>query len=72
MAEVEAVLATLVATGLVLEHKGEDTRTRCGVNPRKVSEIRVLLKERGRIFAGQGPPSTRDRAGVNKPGERKG
>lgn len=55
MAELEEVLAELVATGLVLERKGKDTRTRYGVNPRKVSEIRALLKEWGRDPARQGP-----------------
>jgi len=33
MAEVEAVLAELVATGVVLEVKGKDGRTRYGVDP---------------------------------------
>lgn len=47
MAEVEEVFAELIATGLVLEHKGKDARTRYGVNPQKVSEIRALLKEQG-------------------------
>ena len=45
MAELEEVLAELVATGLVLECKGKDARTRYGVNLQKVSEIRALLKE---------------------------
>lgn len=55
MAEIEAVLAGLVAAGLVLEHRGKDARTRYGVNPRKVSEIHALCKEWGRALACQGP-----------------
>ncbi|MGE0682001.1 MAG: hypothetical protein AB7P69_14020 [Candidatus Binatia bacterium] len=48
MAELEEILAELVARGLVLECKGNDTQTRYDVNPWKVSEIRALLKERMR------------------------
>jgi hypothetical protein len=44
MAELEETLAELVATGLVLEYKEENTRTRYSINPRKLSEIRALLK----------------------------
>ena len=39
MAELEAVLAELVATGWVLEQKGTDGRTRFGVNPQTLSDI---------------------------------
>lgn len=45
MAEVEAVIAELVATGVVLEVKGKDGRTRYGVDPQKLSEIGTYLKE---------------------------
>ena len=39
MADLEAVLAELVATGWVLEQKGTDGRTRFGVNPLTLSDI---------------------------------
>ena len=48
MAELEEMLAEFIATELVLKHKGKDGRTRYSLNPRKVSEIRALLKEWGR------------------------
>ena len=45
MAEVEAMLAELVATGVVLEVKGKDGRTRYGVDPQTLSETGAHLKE---------------------------
>ena len=45
MAEVEAVLAELAATGMVLAEKGKDGRTRYGVDPQKLSEIGAHLPE---------------------------
>lgn len=64
MAELEAVLAELVATGLVLEREGKDAQTRYEVNPWKVSEIRaLLLKEWGRDPAYQGPTAAHSPVG---------
>ena len=48
--ELEEMLAEFVATGLVLEHRGKGARTYYRMNPRKVSEIRALLKG-GRLFS---------------------
>lgn len=61
MAEVEEVLAELVATGLVLERKGKDARTRYSVDPRKLSEIRALLKEQC------GEPDRKGHTSANSP-----
>src|SRR5262245_51456047 len=44
-AEVEAVLAELVATGMVREVKEKDGQTRYGVEPQKVRAIETHLKE---------------------------
>jgi len=45
-AEVRAVLAELVARGLVLERCGGDSRIQYRINPDKYEEIRALLEER--------------------------
>lgn len=42
--KVREALAELVSKGLILERKGEDSRTHYRINQRKYKEIRVLLK----------------------------
>lgn len=46
MAQVKEALAELVARGLVLEHKGRDSRTHYCINRGRYKEIRALVLER--------------------------
>jgi hypothetical protein len=47
-AKVKEALAKLVAQGLVLEHRGRDSRTHYRINRRQRGEIRALLRQRSK------------------------
>lgn len=47
-AKAKEALDELVAEGLVLEHKGRDSRSFYKINRRRLREIQALLKERSK------------------------